>query len=47
MSHPLKNEVLKMQKRKKIANLNNFGTKIFVTLLLRKCIPTLDVFVLK
>ena len=31
MSHPLKKEVLKMQKQKILANLNNFGTKIFIT----------------
>ena len=45
MSQPLKKEVLKMQKGKILANPNNFGTKIFVTFLLRKCITTLDVFV--
>ena len=44
---PLKKEVLKMQKRKILANPNKFGTKIFVTFLLRKCVPTLDVFVHK
>ena len=38
----------KIQKTKKrIANPNNFSTKIFDTFLLRKCIPTLDVFVRK
>ena len=47
MSHPLKKEVLKMQKRIFLGNPNNFGTKIFVTFLLRKCIPTLDVFIHK
>ena len=31
MSHPLKKEVLKMQKRTFLANPNNLGTKIFVT----------------
>ena len=31
MSHPLKMEVLTMQKQICLANLNNFGTKIFVT----------------
>ena len=31
MSHPLKKEVLKMQKRKCLVNPNKFGTKIFVT----------------
>ena len=44
MSHPLKKEVLKMQNRKILANPNNVGTKIFVTLL-RKCIHRLDFFV--
>ena len=44
MSHSLEREVLKMQKRKNLANPNNFGTKIFVTFLLRKCIATLNVF---
>ena len=47
MSHPLKKEVLKMQKRKILANPNNFGTKIFVTFYLRKCITIHDVFVHK
>ena len=47
MSHPLKKGVLKMQKRKLLATPNNFGTKIFVIILLRNCISTLDVFVLK
>ena len=47
MSHPLNKEVLKMTERNILANPNNFGTKIFVTFLLRKCIPTLDVFVYK
>ena len=31
MSHLLKKEVLKMQKRNFLINPNNFGTKIFVT----------------
>ena len=43
MSHPLKNA----NNEKKIANPNNFSTKIFDTFYLRKCIPTLDVFVRK
>ena len=47
MSRPLKKEVLKKQKRKILANQNNFGTKIFVTSKLNKCISTLDVFVHK
>ena len=46
MSRPLKNEVLKIQKRTFLANPNNFGTKIFVTLYLRKCM-TLNAFVNK
>ena len=36
-----------MLKRKILASPNNFGTKIFVTFYLRKCITTLDVFVNK
>ena len=36
-----------MQKQNYLANPNNFGTKIFVMFYLRKCIPTLDVFVHK
>ena len=32
MTHTLKKEVLKMQKRKILANINNFGTKIFAGL---------------
>ena len=31
MSHPLKKEVLKMQKQNILVNPNNFGAKIFVT----------------
>ena len=38
MSHSLKKEVLKMQKRNILANTNNFGNKIFATFYLRKCI---------
>ena len=34
----------KDEKRKFLAKPNNFGTKIFLMFLLRKCIPTLDVF---
>ena len=36
-----------MQKRQFLADPNNFGARIFVMFLLRKCIPTLDVFVYK
>ena len=44
---PTEKEVLKMQKRKHLANQINFNTKIFVKFYLRKCIPTIDVFVHK
>ena len=36
-----------MHNRKISANLNYFGTKMFLMYLLRKCISTLDVFVHK
>ena len=47
MSHSLKKGVLKMQKEDFLLNPNTFGTKLFVTLQLKKCITTLDVFVHK
>ena len=42
-------EVLKMQNRKKSANLNYIGTKVFLMYLLhvRKCLTTLDGLVYK
>ena len=50
MSHPLKKEVLKMQKRKSLANLNNFGTNFFFHIQTKKMhtfVPSLDAFVHK
>ena len=45
MYHQLQKGGAGNAKTKKIANRNSFGTKIFTTFLLRKCIPILDVFV--
>ena len=47
LPHSLKKEVLKMQNRKSSANLNYFGTKLFLMFQLRKCLPMLGVSVHK
>ena len=47
LPHSLKWEVLKMQNPKISANLNYFGTKMFLVFLLRKCLPTFEMFCLQ
>ena len=40
---PLKQRVSETQKKTRLINHNSFGSKIFLSRLLRKYIPTLDV----